>query len=75
MAESTIPVGSKVRVLDTQNVRSYNKDAVGYEFVTTADRYYANGRVLCPTNKYGVNYEDGDLEVIETSVVNNYQIY
>ena len=56
MAKSTIPVGSKVRVLDTRNVRAYNKDAVGYEFITTADSY-------------------GDLEVIETSVVNNYQIY
>jgi len=72
----TIPAGTKVRVLDTPNVRKYNSNAIGYEFVTFAEGYYSGGTIICPSNKYGVNYKQDDLEIVKSnSIINNYQIY
>lgn len=70
-----IPVGTKVRVLDTPNVRRFNDDAIGYEFIT----HYPlkeGGVICCPDNKYNVNYVEGDLYIIPgETVINQYPIY
>jgi len=69
-----IPTGTKVRVLDTKNVRKFNPDGIGYEFVTK-DPLFKGSVTCCPQNKYHTNYEVGDLLVLEQGVINQYEIY
>lgn len=69
-----IPKGTRVKVLDTQNVRRFDKDGIGHEFVTTED--LCEGRVItCPGNTYGTNYEEGDLQILDNVIINEYQIF
>lgn len=70
----SIPKGTKVRVLDTDNVRIYNRDSIGYEFITDST-LYVGGTLVCPDNRYGVNYKDGDFLVIEKGIIDTYDIY
>lgn len=73
-AVDVIPMGSRVRVLDTPNVRKYNKKAIGFEFITDA-KCYVDHLILSPCNKFGVNYIAEDLLILEHEVVNDYSIY
>lgn len=73
-----IPKGTKVRVLDTRNIREkWNRpEAIGYEFVTDED-LYEDRCITCPDNKYHTNYEPEDLLVLKKpeEIINTYSIF
>lgn len=62
--------GDRVKVKDTQNVRKYNKRAIGHEFVITKesamDLNLGNKSAADPYNTHRVNYLPTDLEIITT---------
>lgn len=71
----TIPHGTTVRVLDTKNVRRYNEQSIGYEFIVDEELYNPDGILTSPGNKYGVNYRESDLLILDIPITNNYSIY
>lgn len=69
-----IPKGTLVRVLDTKNVRRFNEDGIGYEFILEADMY--KGQVTtAPGNRYRTNYGRDDLLILDKPIINQYPIF
>jgi len=68
-----IPVGTKVRVKDTVNVRLIDKRAIGFEFILD-EHLFENKVVISPCNNYGINYTKADLEIVE-EIIDNYEIF
>jgi len=62
--------GDKVKVRDTENVRGFNKRAIGHEFVLTDESAkelnHGNSTPADPNNTHRVNYLPTDLEIITT---------
>ena len=53
--------GDRVRILDTQNVRSFKaQSSIGKEFE------YTSGSLFPFNNRYNCNYRDSDLELVES---------
>ena len=78
-------IGDKLRIKDTPNVRNFNKDAIGEEFIFDENRInldsFLSGKgrcVLDKANKYRINYLLGDVEVVTKEVIIkevSYEIY
>jgi len=78
-------IGDTLRIKNTPNVRNFNKDAIGEEFLF--DRMDINlesflsgkdSTILDKENKYCINYMLGDVEVVIKEVITkevSYEIY
>ena len=72
--------GDVVRVLDTPNIRYWNKgqDAIGFEFILDEEvtkRYNKGNNITSPCNRYCINYRPKDLEFVNKTEDNLYPIF